>query len=742
MANFFSNEKLAALQANYQPIEFGAPVTTKRRGRGGSATSFISEAGGTGGALAGAATGAAIGSIVPGIGTAIGGILGAGIGGFAGGTGGRLAENKIRDDEYRIGDALKEGTISGVLGAGPGGLVKGLKGISGMSLGAAGKTAPTSLSNALIQSSDDVAGAVGQVAKEPLKTSATGRMGDLSSTLLSQQYGTIGKNIARSVDAKGAITKLANAGITKSKDVDRISSAITGGNGIVDNLVAKSIQGATTVPTVGVKKVFNEAVADIGLVGKELKSVAAVVDGKLGALGDNADPGQVMQTVRQLEKRIADLKGAGGNYKNVTAETSEKAAVLTKVKNELRDSLYGAAGANKNLNNILTPEARLQLVKLQPNNTQWTKYVDESIMSSKTVGDLRSSIKPFVDMSRVIKEGDTNLLTYGGRVGDAFKSGGNIASSLLAGTAAAVQPGASRLAGAALNRVAAKDITGVPLAGQGAKSIAGRVGVVGGLGEAAGSTLSATRAAVPAFAIGDRSNPAGDDPTQDPSLYNALSGASKPQTGTNDFSGLLAGANGQEQSGQQQDSGMAGLGGNQQPQGSPYSRDNLMADIQRDPKNAKQYISYYKELDGIFAATKEEGALNAQSKSSLATSANGIGTLNQLEQLFASTGGGSGKVGGLLANTLSKVGANDNVASYNDLSASASTQIAKAINGGGQVSDADAAVIIRALPRTTDSPAVARAKFAALKERLENSRQNTLLYGGGVETQQVTQGAF
>lgn len=76
------------------------------RGRGGTLTSLISE----GGALGGAALGQALIPIP---------ILGAGIGAALGGFGGRLAENQVRDDRLGLGDALKEGAISGVFGAGP-----------------------------------------------------------------------------------------------------------------------------------------------------------------------------------------------------------------------------------------------------------------------------------------------------------------------------------------------------------------------------------------------------------------------------------------------------------------------------------------------------------------------------------------------------------------------------------------------------------------------------------------------
>ena len=103
----FQNGQYVDRQPTQQP--------QKKKGRGGFLSSLISEVGGAGGAAGGAAIGASLGSVVPGLGTAIGGLIGAGIGGFAGGTSGRLAENKIRDDQYNLGSAVKEGLLSGAL---------------------------------------------------------------------------------------------------------------------------------------------------------------------------------------------------------------------------------------------------------------------------------------------------------------------------------------------------------------------------------------------------------------------------------------------------------------------------------------------------------------------------------------------------------------------------------------------------------------------------------------------------
>lgn len=106
----------------------------KTRGRGGFLSSLISETAGTGGMLGGAAAGAAAGSVVPGIGTLVGGVLGAGLGGFLGGTGGRVVENKVRDNRIGLGDALKEGALSGAIGAAGTGLqvARGLKAAGGL----------------------------------------------------------------------------------------------------------------------------------------------------------------------------------------------------------------------------------------------------------------------------------------------------------------------------------------------------------------------------------------------------------------------------------------------------------------------------------------------------------------------------------------------------------------------------------------------------------------------------------
>lgn len=190
-----------------QPWERKRPEEEKKSKKGSGnqswLSSIISELAGAGGATGGAAAGAAIGTgILPGLGTLIGAIGGGFAGGFAGGTGGRLVENQVRDKEMRLGDALKEGGVSGLFGAGGaafqglrgaqalgkaggGGIRAGVKGLSGLSDDAAkavvlgGKKSGSAIGKA-IYGIDDAANAAGGALRQSTiaPTSSLGRASD------------------------------------------------------------------------------------------------------------------------------------------------------------------------------------------------------------------------------------------------------------------------------------------------------------------------------------------------------------------------------------------------------------------------------------------------------------------------------------------------------------------------------------------------------------------------------------
>jgi hypothetical protein len=78
---------------------------------------------------------------------------------------------------------------------------------------------------------------------------------------------------------------------------------------------------------------------------------------------------------------------------------------------------------------------------------------------------------------------------------------------------------------------------------------------------------------------------------------------------------------GQDQSGQ-----------DQAASNSPYTTDNLMADLQRDPKNAEKYLSYYDSLDKIFNQSTGTAIKPTGQQYGLATG--GSNALQQLAQLL------------------------------------------------------------------------------------------------------------
>lgn len=105
-----------------------AKKQNQTKGRGGIASSLISEISGAGAAGIGGAIGTAL---LPGVGTAIG----VGIGGLVGGIGGRIAENEVRDSRVGLGDAVKEGATNAILGGAAKGYqaYKGAKAVKGLS---------------------------------------------------------------------------------------------------------------------------------------------------------------------------------------------------------------------------------------------------------------------------------------------------------------------------------------------------------------------------------------------------------------------------------------------------------------------------------------------------------------------------------------------------------------------------------------------------------------------------------
>lgn len=417
-----------------------------------------------------------IGSLAGGI---LGGIAGTALGplgtiggGAAGSALGEALDELITTGRLSPEDIGREGTIGlagGVAGKALGLGVKGLRAAKGVSvLGKSG-----SLEQAVMDAAP--------------KTSFGGKLMDAGNKALAEQYGTISKPVARQTRFPEAIGQLADAGLVKPQDVEQVASKITGANGVLSKAVRNAAGSAGRVPTDGLERIVSDAITENGVVGNEAKSLMNVTRAQLqklaggakGSLTPGADPNDALEVMKNLEKRIANLEGRGGNQRLTTPERQDQANVLRLLHGELEDRLYNTAGANSNIQKVLTPELRNELVSLAPGNKQWASHVDNTIMQSKDVGSLRSAMAPFVRASKGINEADLNSQTFGGRVGNQFSKSGLLQSLLESAPVKRAQGQTLRSAaagngiGSKVSGVATSPLVQVPTQQLGARGVVG-----------------------------------------------------------------------------------------------------------------------------------------------------------------------------------------------------------------------------------------------------------------------------
>lgn len=265
----FSPDELKMYGGNMQHLVTGAgsvpKVQAKKGGRGGFFTSLISE----GGALGGAAGGAALGTaLLPGIGT-LGGAL---LGGFAGGFGGRVAENKVRDDRLGVGDALKEGALSGVLGAGPFRLGKAAFTAGKAVKGGAG------LTEALKQGGD--AGA-----NMSLRRTVGNKLSSSGEGLIAKEFRLNPTQQAnfKKLHGEEAVSVLRRYGVKKPEDLQTSIKPLQDAfDGVVDNIPAASKSELTTAMKKIYQPLLDSPVVTRKQLGQSLKTQATEITKKYG----------------------------------------------------------------------------------------------------------------------------------------------------------------------------------------------------------------------------------------------------------------------------------------------------------------------------------------------------------------------------------------------------------------------------------------------------------------------------
>lgn len=151
-----------------------------------------------------------------------------------------------------------------------------------------------------------------------------------------------------------------------------------------------------------------------------------------------------------------------------------------------------------------------------------------------------------------------------------------------------------------------------------------------------------------------------------------------------------------------------------------YSREALMADIQRDPKNAEKYIGIHEYLN---KASENEKPPSSMAQKQMATAQSGLDSLGTLESIISKGGvpkgtvvAGRGLVGGLGGRVLG-------TSAFD----AAADNIADAIirmRTGAAATKEEMRTFRSQLPQASDSPEVVRQKLATVRSYLQELSSN------------------
>lgn len=627
----------------------------KQRGRGGFLSSLISEIGGAGGALGGAAAGAAAGSIVPGIGNLVGGIIGAGIGGFTGGAGGRLVENKVRDNEYRLGDALKEGALSGAFGAAGSGFqaARGLKAVGGL---------------------------------KGLQA-ATAAGGDDALVAASKSILTGGKKAGISL-ANGGFDDLAMAA---KSTAGRNAAERTGGAMYRSTLgIDDIVMPGQTKPTTLFKA--DELAKEAQKIG--LKGTPAQMQRQLGVQYERFNT-QVAQKLAESTK----TRGFKEIYKSTIDDISKQLPIRvesTPVKEELVRTLNNTlkplaekgklnASAVSAFKNSLDVDSAFKKISLGSNLTA-KETVDLALWKHAD-----NVIKDLAPAAKELTTRQSKLYGLAQGLGRMTRTPGDPQnlSNLAIRVASPVVRDVQNATGRALTKVGGVQ-AGIK------ESIPGFVGPVAKGTVARGVGNQMFNPSAPAES--------GAGVEQDTTLY-----------GPTAIQSALSG-------------GMTGeRAPSQAPQQSPYPLEAALADMQRDPQHASDYIKYYQFFDK--ATTPDKESVKAQDAAYAGN--NALNIVSQLEQAYNQAGGAQGRLGGLASTLAGKAGANDAVSVYNDNKMAFLSNVARSLGEKGVLTDQDIERIAKAFPSPTSTKQEAAAKWAMIKTIINRGLSNaTKSYGG------------
>lgn len=611
----------------------------------------------TAGGIGGGLAGAAAGTaIMPGVGTIIGGLIGATIGG----AGGKAGSEALQGEKLNAGEILKAGAVNG-----------------------AGEL---------------VGGGIGTVAAKVLPKLASKGAAPVADFLTNKTTKNITKKIAPNLPVSSLKTGrdigslyeksglAANVGLYSNAAREKAAKLVTGSNGVVNGIKQQVLAQSGHVPILDslgdtVMKALNEnGVAGMAEKKALRNAVRAQVEkaaGPGGAIGDMA------VTADKAFKAQQALEGLSAAAR--AANKPEIAKAYQAVAKSVGEQIDTHAGANAAVAGFklsadqakhIATLATKQLGKAKGNRL--AQYVIDGVNDAKSIPELRKIESNFIPGAQAATARTAKGLQKG--TGDVIETG----TEALASPYGKFQLG--KMIGQGVNSMT------TPVFGEAAR-VAGKVepAIPKVLQRVAGQAGAGRVAAGPATAaLAEPEMPAQDESeVQGPNGYGSQ--ASSIFDDTSDSS----------------------------TERSPYGQENLMSDIQRDPKNASTYISLYKTLN-----TENSNKVSATQQKAITGAKNAKSTLGQIESSFSTAGGGRGKLGGLFANIGGKLGLNSDVDTYNQTATSLAASLYKALGNTGTVTDKDQQFIASLIPKTTDSKITAESKVAQLESLLQQAEEN------------------
>jgi hypothetical protein len=150
-----------------------------------------------------------------------------------------------------------------------------------------------------------------------------------------------------------------------------------------------------------------------------------------------------------------------------------------------------------------------------------------------------------------------------------------------------------------------------------------------------------------------------------------------------------------------------------EPVGSPYSRANLMADIQRDPQNADKYVEYYAMLDEVF---NPEGEAQKPLTGPQQERADLITALDNTENVMAGGSINYGPIGSRIEGVKSFFNAADpETLTFKNTVSGLRAAITKA-RAGASLTEGELRMLSKYTPSETDTEQVVRSKLQSLRQ--------------------------